>query len=213
MAKKNKPKNAPRKNDVSPNPADMPEAPRSADEAAPNGQDYRQASQGAEFPIVCIGASAGGRSAYKAFFFGLPADIDPGIAFVLVQHLAPDHKSILTDLIRRYTRLKAYEVEDGMVVRPNCSYIIPPGRDMACLGGTLSLLEPTAPRGQRLPIDFSSTALKASGSRKKLVTPASRSRKSAVTGDPRCRNPCARAKNASARGGSQPQGDGKEGTG
>jgi chemotaxis response regulator CheB len=198
MAKKNKPKNAPRKNDVSPNPADMPEAPRSADEAAPNGQDYRQASQGAEFPIVCIGGSAGGLSAFKAFFFGLPADTDPGIAFVQVQHLAPDHKSILTDLIRRYTRLKAYEVEDGMVVRPNCSYIIPPGRDMACLGGTLSLLEPTAPRGQRLPIDSRWTALKASGLRKKLVTPASR---------------CARAKNVPHGGGSQPQGDGKEGTG
>ena len=84
----------------------------------------------------------------------MPADADPGLAFVLVQHLAPDHKSILTDLIRRYTRLQVFEVEDGMVVRPNCAYIIPPGRDMACLNGVLSLLEPSAPRGQRLPIDF-----------------------------------------------------------
>ncbi len=84
----------------------------------------------------------------------MPADTDPGMAFVLVQHLAPDHKSILTDLIRRYTRMQVFEVEDGMVVQPNCAYIIPPNRDMAFLNGTLQLLEPSAPRGQRLPIDF-----------------------------------------------------------
>ncbi len=83
-----------------------------------------------------------------------PADTDPGMAFVLVQHLAPDHESILTDLIRRYTRMQVFEVEDGMAVQPNCAYIIPPNRDMAFLNGTLQLLEPGAPRGQRLPIDF-----------------------------------------------------------
>ena len=106
------------------------------------------------FPIVGIGASAGGLGAFEAFFAGMPADIDPGMAFVLVQHLAPDHKSILTELIQRYTRMKVFEVEDGVRVRPNCAYIIPPGRDMAFLNGTLQLLEPSAPRGQRLPIDF-----------------------------------------------------------
>jgi len=106
------------------------------------------------FPIEGIGASAGGLAAFEAFFSGMPADADPGIAFVLVQHLAPDHKSILTDLIRRCTRMQVFEVEDGMPVQPNCTYIIPPRRDMALLNGILQLLEPTAPRGQRLPIDF-----------------------------------------------------------
>jgi len=106
------------------------------------------------FPIVGIGASAGGLAAFEAFFSSMPADTDPGMAFVLVQHLAPDHKSILTDLIRRYTRMEVFEVEDGMTVKPNCAYIIPPNRDMAFLNGTLQLLEPSAPRGQRLPIDF-----------------------------------------------------------
>ena len=109
---------------------------------------------GAGFPIVGIGASAGGLAAFEAFFSGMPADADPGMAFVLVQHLAPDHKSILTDLIRRYTRMQVFEVEDGMKVRPNCAYIIPPARDMAFLGGALQLMEPSAPRGLRLPIDF-----------------------------------------------------------
>lgn len=106
------------------------------------------------FPIVGIGASAGGLAAFEAFFSGMPDDVDPNMAFVLVQHLAPDHKSILTDLVRRYTRMEVFEVEDGMTVKPNCTYIIPPNRDMAFLNGTLQLLEPSAPRGQRLPIDF-----------------------------------------------------------
>ena len=84
----------------------------------------------------------------------MPADLETGMAFVLVQHLAPDHKSILTELIRRYTRMRVSEVEDGMEVRPDCAYIIPPNRDMAFLNGTLQLLEPREPRGLRLPIDF-----------------------------------------------------------
>ncbi|MBI5592849.1 MAG: PAS domain-containing protein [Deltaproteobacteria bacterium] len=108
----------------------------------------------AGFPVVGIGASAGGLAAFEAFFSAMPADADPGMAFVLVQHLAPDHKSILSDLVKRYTRMQVFEVEDGMAVKPNCTYIIPPNRDMAFLDGTLQLLEPSAPRGRRLPIDF-----------------------------------------------------------
>ena len=106
------------------------------------------------FPIVGIGASAGGLAAFEAFFSGMPADTNPGMAFVLIQHLAPDHKSILSELVRRYTRMQVFEVEDGMTVQPGCAYIIPPNRDMAFLNGTLQLLEPAAPHGQRLPIDF-----------------------------------------------------------
>ena len=106
------------------------------------------------FPIVGIGASAGGLAAFEAFFSGMPTDVDPGMAFVLVQHLAPDHSSILTTLMQRYTRMKVYEVEDGMTVQINCAYIIPPNRDMAFLNGSLQLMEPTEPRGHRLPIDF-----------------------------------------------------------
>ena len=117
------------------------------------GQDA-PAGTPTSFPVVGIGASAGGLAAFEAFFSGMPADTDPGMAFVLVQHLAPDHKSLLTGLIRRYTRMQVFEVEDGMAVEPNHAYIIPPGRDMALLNGRLHLLEPSSPRGQRLPIDF-----------------------------------------------------------
>jgi two-component system CheB/CheR fusion protein len=106
------------------------------------------------FPIVGIGASAGGLAAFEAFFAGMPAEGDPGMAFVLVQHLAPDHKSILSDLVKRYTRMEVFEVTDGMEVKPNCTYIIPPNYDMAFIGGSLQLLEHTAARGMRMTIDF-----------------------------------------------------------
>src|ERR1035437_10368134 len=76
------------------------------------------------FPVVGIGASAGGLAAFEAFFSGMPADTDPGMAFVLVQHLAPDHKSILSEIIQRCTRMQVFEVEDGVAVQPNCVYII-----------------------------------------------------------------------------------------
>jgi two-component system, chemotaxis family, CheB/CheR fusion protein len=106
------------------------------------------------FPIVGIGASAGGLAAFEAFFSGMSAETDPGMAFVLVQHLAPDHKSMLAELIKRYTHMQVLEVEDGMTVFPNCAYIIPPGYDMSFIDGKLNLHEPSAPRGHRFPIDF-----------------------------------------------------------
>ena len=106
------------------------------------------------FPIVGIGASAGGLAAFEAFFSTMPADSASGMAFVLVQHLARDHKSILSELIGRYAKMQVFEVEDGMVIQPNCAYIIPPNRDMALANGKLQLLEPSLARGIRLPIDF-----------------------------------------------------------
>ena len=106
------------------------------------------------FPIVGIGASAGGVSAFEAFFSTMPAENASGVALVLVQHLSRDHKSILSELIRRCTKMQVFDVEDGMVVKPNCAYIIPPNRDMALMNGALQLFEPTLARGIRLPIDF-----------------------------------------------------------
>lgn len=122
--------------------------------AAPNRQISAANGFQTGFPVVGIGASAGGLAAFEAFFSGMPAEFDPGMAFVLVQHLAPDHKSILSDLIKRYTRMRVFEVTDGIDVQVNCVYIIPPNRDMALINGTLQLLEPGFPRGQRLPIDY-----------------------------------------------------------
>ncbi len=104
------------------------------------------------FPIVGIGASAGGLEAFEKFFTHMPPD--SGMAFVLVQHLSSPHKSILGDLVQRLTRMKVYAVTDGIDVQPNCAYIIPPNKDMALLHGKLHLMEPEAKRGLRLPIDY-----------------------------------------------------------
>jgi two-component system CheB/CheR fusion protein len=106
------------------------------------------------FPIVGLGASAGGLAAFQAFFSGLATVADPGMAFVLVQHLAPDHKSVLTELIRRTTRMPVTEIADGMVIQANCVYVIPPNQDLACLNGTLQLLPRPEPHGWPLQIDF-----------------------------------------------------------
>jgi two-component system CheB/CheR fusion protein len=104
------------------------------------------------FPIVGIGASAGGLEAFDQFFTHMPPD--SGMAFVLVQHLDPKHKSILSELVRRYTRMPVREVEDGMTVEPNSVYVIPPNRNMAILHRKLHLLEQSDISGLRTPIDF-----------------------------------------------------------
>jgi two-component system CheB/CheR fusion protein len=121
---------------------------------ATEGEAGTVTSRDSTFPVVGIGASAGGLEAFEQFFAHMPAATESGMAVVLVQHLDPTHKSILRDLVTQYTRMKVYEVEDGMAVEPNCAYIIPPNKDMALLHGTLQLMDPDAPRGFRLSIDF-----------------------------------------------------------
>ncbi len=103
-------------------------------------------------PIVGIGASAGGLEAFEQFFTHAPQDT--GMAFVLVQHLDPRHKSILSELVQRYTGMSVHEVEDGMTVEPDNVYVIPPNRRMALLHGKLHLLEQGESLGVKNPIDF-----------------------------------------------------------
>jgi len=113
-----------------------------------------KASPGAEpfFPIVGIGASAGGLEALGQFLENVPADC--GMAFVVVQHLDPTQQGMLTELLQRTTTMKVVQVKDRTKVRPNCVYVIPPNKDMSLLHGVLHLLSPSMPRGLRLPIDF-----------------------------------------------------------
>ncbi len=105
----------------------------------------------ANFPIVGIGASAGGLEALEQFFRSAPAD--SGMAFVLVQHLDPSHASLLTEILQRTTKMSVVEALDQCLVTPNHVYVIPPNRDMAIFHGKLQLSVPHEPRGQRLPID------------------------------------------------------------
>ena len=104
------------------------------------------------FHVVGIGASAGGLDAFEQFFINMP--VDSGMTFILVPHLAPEHKSMMVELLKRYTQMSIFQAEDGMRADPNCVYIIPPDRDMAILKGTLQLLEPVERRGLRHSIDF-----------------------------------------------------------
>ncbi len=105
----------------------------------------------AAFPIVGIGASAGGLEAFEQFFSHLP--VNSGMAFVLVQHLDPGHVSLLTEILQRTTTIPVTEAVDKILVKPNHVYVIPPNRDMAIFHGKLQLSVPNEPRGQRLPID------------------------------------------------------------
>ncbi len=96
----------------------------------PSRAHRQSASHGAynrtAFPIVGIGASAGGLDAFKKFFSALPAE--SGMAFVLIQHLDPTRESLTAELVGTYTRMRVVQVEDGMRVEANRVYVIPPTR-------------------------------------------------------------------------------------
>ena len=109
------------------------------------------------FPIVGIGASAGGLEALELFFANVPEG--SGMAFVIVQHLDPTRKGLLVELLQRGTNMQVFQVKDRMLLKANCVYVIPPNKDMSILHGVLHLLVPLKPRGLRLPIDFFFRAL------------------------------------------------------
>ncbi len=102
--------------------------------------------------IVGIGASAGGIESFEAFFSRMPALT--GMTFVIIQHLAPQHTSILPDLIQRYTEMPVKLAQNDTTVEPNTVYIIPPNALLGLFNGKLQLLGPTENMGVRLPIDY-----------------------------------------------------------
>ncbi len=89
--------------------------------------------------VVGIGASAGGLAAFEAFFRSMPADIESDLAYVLVQHLSPDHPSMLSELIQRCTRMPVFEIRHGMAVQAGCVYVIPANRVVLYQDGRLML--------------------------------------------------------------------------
>jgi len=105
-----------------------------------------------QFPIVGIGASAGGLEALEQFLGNVPEN--SGMAYVVVQHLDPTQKGMLPELLQRISLMQVFQVKDRMAVKPNCVYVIPPNKSMSILNGVLHLFEPMEIRGLRLPIDF-----------------------------------------------------------
>ena len=104
------------------------------------------------FPVVAIGSSAGGLDACRKFLGGVPAH--SGMAFILVQHLDPTHRSMLVELLAGQTPLKVCEATDGAPVEAEHLYVIPPGVSLSVSGGALKLSQPEARHGARLPFDF-----------------------------------------------------------
>ncbi len=117
-----------------------------------SGSPEKKKSAKSKFPIVGIGASAGGLEALEQFFSNMPPDT--GMAFVVIQHLDPTHVGILPELLQRVTTMLVQQAKDGLAVEPNSVYVIPANKSLSVLNGHLHLLVPVESRGLRLPIDF-----------------------------------------------------------
>ncbi|MBX3469884.1 MAG: PAS domain-containing protein [Planctomycetes bacterium] len=133
-------------------PASDADDERGAVEAELATVELRPAEVVPTFPIVGVGASAGGLEALQRFFEQAP--LDAGLAYVVVQHLSPDFKSLMEELLARHTRLPIRRVTDGMPVEPDRVYLIPPNADMIIASGTLHLTERDPDQALTLPIDL-----------------------------------------------------------
>jgi two-component system CheB/CheR fusion protein len=113
----------------------------------PNSPDYSPAKY-----IVGIGASAGGLEAIEAFFKKMPSE--SGLAFVVVQHLSPDYKSLMVELLSKHTEMPVNRIEDGVLVKENNIYLLPPRKNLSSFHGRLLLKEQDHSEGLNLPIDI-----------------------------------------------------------
>ena len=116
---------------------------------APSKQDH--AAPGGKTRIVGLGASAGGLEALEQFLANVPAG--SGHAYVVIQHLDPNHKAMLAELLQRVTAMPVCEAAEGMAVAPDRVFVIAPNCELTVVAGALHLAQPVEPRGMRLPID------------------------------------------------------------
>lgn len=124
-----------------------------AGQARPPSHGYALRKHGSvDFPVVGLGASAGGLDTFKRFFDALPADC--GMAFVLIQHLDPKHQSLMVELLTGHTPMKVVQATDGMRLERDHVYLIPPGVYLAVEDGALRLSKPRERHGARMPFDF-----------------------------------------------------------
>jgi len=103
------------------------------------------------FYVVGLGASAGGLEALRDFFAAVPAE--SGAAFVVIQHLAPTHRSQMVELLATHTTVPVSQIEDGVMIQPDHIYVIPPGKWVKIFRGRLLLSDPQK-RAPILPIDY-----------------------------------------------------------
>jgi two-component system CheB/CheR fusion protein len=103
------------------------------------------------FPIVALGASAGGLEALQIFFDNMPSD--SGMAFVVIQHLSPKGKSMLGDILQKNTHMEVLTAYDELEVEPNHVYLNPAGQDVCIFNGVIQLVDPVRTGRISLPID------------------------------------------------------------
>lgn len=113
--------------------------------------DNAPASAAAPVRVVGLGASAGGLASLEAFLAATPPD--SGMAYVVVQHMAPTHEALLSSLLQRVTRMPVQEAADAMAIAPDQVYVIAPGSELTVTAGHLHTSPSRSPRGLRLPID------------------------------------------------------------
>ena len=145
-------------------PRSTPEPARSADCGAKKKQPapaeataIASASAAADFPVVGIGASAGGLEALEQFLGHVPER--SGMAYVVIQHLDPKHKDAMVELLQRRCAMPVLQARDDQRVEPDHVYVIPPNADLSILRGVLQLLPQSSVRGLHLPIDYFFRAL------------------------------------------------------
>lgn len=131
--------------------ATRPAGPRPGSTGAPDTATGAVRRSGSAFPIVGVGASAGGLDAFRRLLGALP--VDTGMAFVLVQHLDPHHESILPELLSEATQLEVAEVEHHVRVEPDRVYVIPPAQDIILVDGRLELVPRSSTGAAHMPID------------------------------------------------------------
>src|ERR1700674_1913552 len=105
-----------------------------------------------DFPVVGLGASAGGLDAFRRLFDALPAG--NGMAFVLIPQLDPPHASMMVELLAGHTKMRVQRAADGMPHERDSAYLPPPGACPWIRAGTLRLSHPRERHGARLPVDF-----------------------------------------------------------
>jgi two-component system CheB/CheR fusion protein len=120
--------------------------------SSPQKKNGRKTNKRAGFPIVGIGASAGGLETLEAFFSKMPPEAN--MAFVIIQHLSPNFKSIMASLLAKHTHMSVSEIENGNTLAPNCVYLTPPNKNVAIFNRTLHLMEPVKSGAINMPIDF-----------------------------------------------------------
>ena len=133
-------------------PTKKKKAPPAKEKSLKKVRPEEKPKQGISFPIVGIGASAGGLETLNAFFSIMPPDSN--MAFVVIQHLSPKHKSIMASLVDKHTRMRVVQIEDGTKVEPNHVYLNPPGKNVAIFNRRLHLMELVKGYAINMPVDF-----------------------------------------------------------